>query len=264
MMANLKASIAIVAICFSLGGCAAPLIVQLASTVGSSISYSKTGKGPIDHVISHIAEQDCKLFRILDGETICVPYEEDEEELAEDGTVLVENDPLSEDTTAVATTENDTALGDTGEPVEDATAVAIAGHDAAPVESEQSMEATTPVVMPPQPNNMPMEKPPTDNRVVEVHMPSQNPSKADKPKLYLVIGSFHQLDIAADQHDRYANFNPIITTAEVNGKRHYRVVVGPHDAKQLRQVRKQLAAAGVTDSWPTKISLSSMRVALAL
>ena len=93
MMANLKASIAIVAICFSLGGCAAPLIVQLASTVGSSISYSKTGKGPIDHVISHIAEQDCKLFRILDGETICVPYKEDEEELAEEGTVLAENDP---------------------------------------------------------------------------------------------------------------------------------------------------------------------------
>lgn len=264
MMANLKASIAIVAICFGLGGCAAPLIVKFASTLGSSVSYVKTGKGPIDHVISHIAEQDCKLLRILNGESICVPYEEDAEELAEEGTVLAENDPLNEETTAVATTENDAALGDTGEPVEDATAVAIAENDAAPGESEQSMEATTPVVMPPQPNNMPMEKPPTDNRVVEVHMPSQDPSKADKPELYLVIGSFRHLDIAAAQHDRYANFNPIITTAEVNGKRHYRVVVGPHNAKQLRQVRKQLAAAGVTDSWPTKISLSSMRVALAL
>ncbi len=264
MMANLKASIAIVAICFGLGGCAAPLIVKFASTLGSSVSYVKTGKGPIDHVISHIAEQDCKLLRILNGESICVPYEEDAEELAEEGTVLAENDPLNEETTAVATTENDAALGDTGEPVEDATAVVIAENDAALGESEQSTEATTPVVMPPQPNNMPMEKPPTDNRVVEVHMPSQDPSKADKPELYLVIGSFRHLDIAAAQHDRYANFNPIITTAEVNGKRHYRVVVGPHNAKQLRQVRKQLAAAGVTDSWPTKISLSSMRVALAL
>lgn len=264
MMANLKASIAIVAICFGLGGCAAPLIVKFASTVGSGVSYVKTGKGPIDHVISKIAKRDCKLLRLLDGESICVPYEEDEEELAEEGTVLAENDPLNEETTAVATTENDTALGDTGEPVEDATVVAIAENDAALGESEQSVKATTPVVMPPQPNNMPMEKPPTDNRVVEVHMPSQDPSKADKQKLYLVIGSFRQLDIAADQYDRYANFNPIITTAEVNGKRHYRVVVGPHDAKQLRRVRKQLAAAGVTDSWPTKISLSSMRVALAL
>lgn len=57
----------------AIAGCAAlPPIVQMGSLALSGMSYLVTGKGPSDHVISAVAEQDCALLRVVRGQPICI------------------------------------------------------------------------------------------------------------------------------------------------------------------------------------------------
>ena len=43
--------------------------------MADGLSYATTGKGPTDHVISHLSEQDCALYRSLTGEPVCTDAE---------------------------------------------------------------------------------------------------------------------------------------------------------------------------------------------
>jgi hypothetical protein len=57
----------------ALAGCAAlPPVVKLGSLALSGMSYIVTGKGPSDHVISAVAEQDCALLRVIRGQPVCI------------------------------------------------------------------------------------------------------------------------------------------------------------------------------------------------
>jgi len=54
-------------------GCTAlPPAVKLGTLALTGASYIVTGKGPSDHVISAIAEQDCALLRVVRDAPICV------------------------------------------------------------------------------------------------------------------------------------------------------------------------------------------------
>jgi hypothetical protein len=76
----------IVCTCFCLQGCVlGPLVATTASTVTttsfaesaavSGASYVTTGKGVTDHLISGAADQDCKLYNIIDGKKVCQAYQ---------------------------------------------------------------------------------------------------------------------------------------------------------------------------------------------
>jgi hypothetical protein len=57
----------------ALCGCTAlPPAVKLGTLALSGMSYIVTGKGPSDHVISAIAEQDCALLRVIQDRPVCV------------------------------------------------------------------------------------------------------------------------------------------------------------------------------------------------
>jgi hypothetical protein len=47
--------------------------IILAIGVSSVVSYETTGKGLADHAISTTANQDCKIARIVHGESVCQP-----------------------------------------------------------------------------------------------------------------------------------------------------------------------------------------------
>jgi hypothetical protein len=56
-------------------GCTAlPPALKLGTLALTGASYIVTGKGPSDHVISAIAEQDCALLRVVRDTPICVAY----------------------------------------------------------------------------------------------------------------------------------------------------------------------------------------------
>lgn len=56
-------------------GCTAlPPALKLGTLALTGASYIVTGKGPSDHVISAIAEQDCALLRVVRDTPICIAY----------------------------------------------------------------------------------------------------------------------------------------------------------------------------------------------
>ncbi|BDW11226.1 hypothetical protein PSHI8_13080 [Polynucleobacter sp. SHI8] len=72
----------------SLSGCAlAPLASTAFSTATSATfiestaingaSYVTTGKGVSEHLLSGAADQDCKLYNIIDGKRVCQEYQLD-------------------------------------------------------------------------------------------------------------------------------------------------------------------------------------------
>ena len=57
-----------------LSGCAALINpTMIASAVVDGISYATTGKGPADHMISGLTDQDCAMHRGFTDKPICNP-----------------------------------------------------------------------------------------------------------------------------------------------------------------------------------------------
>ena len=69
--------IALLTVCatalLSLGGCALPPVLSVASFLGDGVSLMSSGKSMSDNAISTLAGEDCRLFRVLKGEWICHP-----------------------------------------------------------------------------------------------------------------------------------------------------------------------------------------------
>ncbi|MFO1435994.1 MAG: SPOR domain-containing protein [Gammaproteobacteria bacterium] len=58
-------------------GCAGlPPAIKLGSLALTGMSYIVTGKGPSDHVISAVANQDCALFRVVEAQPVCIDTQE--------------------------------------------------------------------------------------------------------------------------------------------------------------------------------------------
>lgn len=55
-----------------LPGCALPLAVTVATSVAQLAITAATGKGPTDHLVSLAMMKDCVLFRIVEGEEVCI------------------------------------------------------------------------------------------------------------------------------------------------------------------------------------------------
>jgi hypothetical protein len=80
-------TVIIFCVCFYVSGCALPFassafsVVSSASFVESTAingaSYVTTGKSVSEHLISGMADQDCKLFNVIDGKKVCQEYQLD-------------------------------------------------------------------------------------------------------------------------------------------------------------------------------------------
>ena len=61
-----------------LSGCAATINpTTIASFVVDVISYTTTGKGPADHLISGLTDQDCAMHRGFTDKPVCNPPKDD-------------------------------------------------------------------------------------------------------------------------------------------------------------------------------------------
>ena len=59
----------------SLGGCAVPTAVTIASYAADGASFLSTGRSVTDHGISILMQEDCALFRVVRGKPICRPMQ---------------------------------------------------------------------------------------------------------------------------------------------------------------------------------------------
>jgi len=118
--------LAVAALRLAASGCGP---ATMASVAVSGISVAFTGKGLAEHALSGIRDEDCAMLNVLDGGTMCVPYEDGPHTisvaaLVSDGESEADDsiDELSELTPAsgVATGQGTVAQGDA--PIEGPTA----------------------------------------------------------------------------------------------------------------------------------------------
>lgn len=60
-----------------LGGCSVSPMVDAASWTVDGVSYLLTGKAAMDHAVSAMARQDCRMIRMIKKEFVCLPRDED-------------------------------------------------------------------------------------------------------------------------------------------------------------------------------------------
>lgn len=60
-----------------LGGCSISPTIDAASWTVDGVTYLLTGKATMDHAVSAMARQDCKMIRMMKNEIVCLPRDED-------------------------------------------------------------------------------------------------------------------------------------------------------------------------------------------
>jgi hypothetical protein len=63
----------LLAIAAPVSGCVVPAAISIASIAVDGIAIAVTGKGSTDHAISTLAQRDCRMWRLLKGESMCAP-----------------------------------------------------------------------------------------------------------------------------------------------------------------------------------------------
>jgi len=59
-----------------LTGCGLPWYITAGKTAVDAVLWTQTGKTSTDHIASDISGKDCQMFRLLDGDKICMNEEE--------------------------------------------------------------------------------------------------------------------------------------------------------------------------------------------
>ena len=59
----------------ALGGCILPVGVQVASLNADGVSLMTNDKSLADHGLSTVTEQDCAIWRVINGEEVCRDYD---------------------------------------------------------------------------------------------------------------------------------------------------------------------------------------------
>lgn len=72
----------------SLSGCAIPLAVTVASSIMQIAITASTGKGVTDHILSAATMQDCVLFRVVQGEEVCIDNPDEAVQMRPDGVYM--------------------------------------------------------------------------------------------------------------------------------------------------------------------------------
>lgn len=78
-----------------LGACVLPLPLTIASTAIDIVLTVATGKSKSDYLLSFVMQQDCAMFRIIEGEEICLAEPEEIPNAIPDGLYARVVDPLT-------------------------------------------------------------------------------------------------------------------------------------------------------------------------
>lgn len=265
-----------------LGGCAIPVPLQVASWAVDGISLLMTEKSVTDHGISIVAQKDCAIWRgVVDGELCRDDAETDvmiaDAETPKDHTAiaLATKPTLQPQVKPVAMPEPHLVVESYSPPVKNAyvapprskaeAATSSTMHALRAVRAEQAV--VQPVSMSSLPKVTVKASAPAAAERVEVAKWSPPPKpeflENKKPQLhgdepaagiYFVIGSFRNRHNADQFSVRYDKLAPAIISAKLDGKKIYRVVVGPVKNGHERVTHKTLRRAGLHDTWGIRVN----------
>jgi hypothetical protein len=219
-------SFSIISCAIILSGCAMPLPFQIASWALDGISYITTEKSVTDHGISIVAQKDCALLRVVQGDDICSAYDDS-------GTISIA------EASNAYTTDKIMAMGVGGEAVNTASFAEIETNPQLP-------EAST-------------------SHYLNVHPESiQNPrllilgtrvwSDRSDADMYYVVGSFSNWGYAQSLISKHSDLGPAILVSLLNGNKIFRVAVGPFKRYQRRDVKLSIEKSGISNAWAMHIN----------
>ncbi|MCE2510164.1 MAG: hypothetical protein J4G10_04220 [Alphaproteobacteria bacterium] len=203
---------------FLAAGCALPPAVTVASLAADGMSYAVSGRAVSDHAISFAAQEDCALYRAVQGESICRAEEGTEQTRAFEGAAA----PINLVETPAASEESVTPPVETVSP----------SQPEAPEEKEEIAALGPPM--------------PAERRWVYPGAPGVTAT-------FLALGSYRFRTNAVQVAERYAAHSPYIVSVFLNGERYYRVVAGPYEETEIEAARTRLEAAGVAHPWRVQL-----------
>ena len=230
-------------------GCALPLPLQIASWALDGVSVLATQKSVTDHGISLVTQKDCAVWRgVMKGE-LC------RDDAISD--VLVADDVVK--TSSASALVNGTSLNTN-------TVSLSVGPVETNADTSPSSQALIQVIPAPK-ISTPVEPKPTE--VASIMAPDQitaakvsqqigaEPTKG----IYFVIGSSRDPEYAQRLLHGNEKFLPIVLMARLGGVKVYRVVVGPVQQGDEKQLLRTLTLNGFSDTWAIRIKPSDWRVA---
>jgi hypothetical protein len=287
---GMKKSLVVGASVLVLGGCALPVPLQVASWALDGLSYLATEKSLTDHGISMVAQKDCVIFRgITDGE-VCRNWDDAATLVADAGHVaqspqLVTKSPsvrigystgVQSDIPPLSTELDDslpnvemlanfdTAAG-SAETVDQEPSFATRPlktiqaqpKPSMPIVAKRQKKRATPKALPVALKALPVtamaELPIPPMRVTTSVRMAAVTSQEPVAGIYYVIGSFRNYANARGLAERYEGLVPEVLAAKLDGAPVFRVVVGPIAEGREKAVYRQVAHAGVRDSWAIRV-----------
>ncbi|MCB2099983.1 MAG: SPOR domain-containing protein [Rhodobacterales bacterium] len=259
--------IALVAAAAALAPGCLPLPVTVASLALDGISLVTTQKTLTDHGLSAVAQEDCAMWRVLDGQDICQPEDA--------GTQLAAapyQDPMEPHGPAVTAPASDPVVVAEAAPppAEPRRLVPPSDKVAAQVAAapREPLKPIIPVEPLPAPPVVQAEAPQAEVIQAEVIQVEVNQAEAPQviepqvaeprvaePRLYYVIASFARPANAARFAERHADLSARVAAVDVKGRTTHRVVVGPVAAETRAAVKGRLARAGLTGAWAARMTL---------
>ena len=221
-----------------LGGCILPVGVQVASMIADGISLVTTDKTLTDHGLSAVTEQDCAMWRVINGEEVCRDYEQ--------GPVMTA-DAEGKDVKP--------AEGMPWRPVEVSYPLVNADDMALSVEPKIQVADLAFVTASDKPAVTPtVAKIPTvptqPAKITRTHEPAPDPvAVRTQGRIFFVIASFSRINGAERFARRTAVLETQVLAGTARGKSVYRVAVGPVAMTRRPDVKAKLLDASFTDMW---------------
>ena len=210
-----------------------PMPFQIASWALDGISYIATDKSVTDHGISMVAQKDCALLRVVQGQELCSTY---------DGSKTI----------AVAETgTSETALAITAMQLESRQ---VTNEAIAMTETNSQLPKASNY------NYSTVELKSVDNPRQLIIGKRVWSDRLDAD-MYYVVGSFSNNKNAQRLISKHRDLGPAVLVSLVNGNRVYRVAVGPFDGDQKRDVRLSIKKSGIVDAWALNIDHQEWRLA---
>ncbi len=91
--------------------------------------------------------------------------------------------------------------------------------------------------------------------------PERVPAAMVGPRLYYVIGSFSQWNNAQRLATRHGTLTPSVVTGKLDGRKLFRVVIGPFGPSEQKDMRALIRRSGIYDAWAVRMNSAEWPVA---
>ncbi len=225
-------NLSIISCVIFINGCAMPLPFQVASWAIDGISYITTEKSVTDHGISFVAQKDCALLRIVQGQEICTNNEDN-------GIIAAIEAYPSWNTSELTEFE----LVD----------IQLANKMATTTETNLSLSPSFE-------NNFKEKKSVSSVVPRQLVLGKRVWSNRLDANLYYVVGSFSNSEYAKSLIKKHSDLGPAVLVSFVNGEKFYRVAVGPFNSFQKTDVKLRIMKSGIIDAWALHIDHRKWRL----